>query len=310
MVIPALSTTEIRSRRSPKASVDPSRPYAWLVEPEHGANGVVEDVATVFLTNRECPFTCVFCDLWRHTLDEPTPYGAIPTQIEWALAQLPPAPHLKLYNSGNFFDPKAIPPGDYAAIADLVKPFRTVIVENHPKLTDDRVLPFRDLIRGRLEVALGLETVHPEILPRLNKQMTVDDFATATQWLRRHDCDVRTFVLLRPPGLSDAEGVTWAVRSMQAAFAAGAGCVSVIATRAGNGAMDRLAAEGWFAPPSMEALYDVLCQGLELRSGRVFVDLWDIEKLWRCSQCGPQQVETLRRMNLSQRIELWPRCAC
>jgi radical SAM enzyme (TIGR01210 family) len=310
MLLPSLSTAEIRAVRPPKSPVDPWRPYAWLVEPERAANGRIEDVATLFLTNRECPFTCLFCDLWRHTLDEPTPVGAIPAQIDWALAQLPAAPHIKLYNSGNFFDPKAIPTDDHPAIARLVEPFQTVIVENHPKLTDDRVLPFRDRLTGRLEVALGLETVHPEILPRLNKQMTVADFTTAANWLRSHDCDVRSFVLLRPPGLSDAEGVAWAVRSMQVAFDAGAQAVSVIAMRAGNGAMDRLATEGWFAPPSITALYDVLCQGLELRSGRVFVDLWEVQKLWTCSTCGPRQTETLQRMNLSQQIEPWPKCAC
>jgi radical SAM enzyme (TIGR01210 family) len=304
------TTAEIRSLRAPKAAVDPLRPYAFLVEPERAANGRIDDVATLFLTNRECPFTCVFCDLWRHTLDEPTPRGAIPTQIAWALAQLPAAQHIKLYNSGNFFDAQAIPPDDHPAIADLVAGFETVIVENHPRLTDDRVLPFRDRLAGRLEVALGLETVHPEILPRLNKQMTAADFSSAATWLRRHDCDVRTFVLLRPPGLSDADGVKWAVRSMRTAFDAGAHCVSVIAVRAGNGAMDQLAATGEFAPPAWSALYDGLCQGIELQAGRVFVDLWDVEKLWPCATCGPRQADVLRRMNLSQQIEPWPTCHC
>lgn len=304
------TTAEIRALRSPKAAVDPLRPYAFLVESERAANGRIEDVATLFLTNRECPFTCVFCDLWRHTLDEPTPRGAIPTQIAGALAQLPAARHIKLYNSGNFFDPQAIPPADHPAIADIVTGFETVIVENHPRLTDDRVLPFRDRLSGRLEIALGLETVHPEILPRLNKQMTVADFTTTATWLRNHDCDVRTFVLLRPPGLSDAEGIAWGVQSMRTAFDAGAQCVSVIAVRAGNGAMDQLAAAGAFAPPSWTALYEVLCRGLELQAGRVFVDLWDVDKLWPCATCGPRQTDVLRRMNLSQQIEPWPTCGC
>ena len=51
------------------------------------------------------------------------------------------------------------------------------------------------MLRGQLEVALGLETVHPEVLARLNKQMTLDDFARAV----RHfgDGDVQR---LRLPG--------------------------------------------------------------------------------------------------------------
>lgn len=311
MTTPAAATTaEILAARPPKERVDPWRPYAWLVEPECAATGAAEDVATVFLTNRECPFHCLMCDLWKHTLDEPTPRGAVPAQLDFALAQLPPAPHIKLYNSGNFFDPLAIPPEDYPAIAERVRERRTVIVENHPRLCVARVLDFRDGLRGRLEVALGLETAHPDALARLNKQMTVDDFTRAAEWLRRNDVDVRTFILLRPPGMTEAEGVDWAVRSLEVAFAAGAGCCSVIPTRAGNGLLDRWRAQGWFTPPALESLYAVLRRGLELRAGRVFVDLWDVQKLWRCAACGPRQTEALRTMNLTQQIQDWPDCRC
>ena len=57
------------------------------------------------------------CDLWKNTLTETVPVGAIPAQIEYALARLPAARVIKLYNSGSFFDPRAIPVADYPAIA-------------------------------------------------------------------------------------------------------------------------------------------------------------------------------------------------
>ena len=61
------------------------------------------------------------CDLWKHTLTETVPNGAIPAQIEYALEQLQAKPtQVKLYNSGSFFDPAAIPPGDYPAIAEKI----------------------------------------------------------------------------------------------------------------------------------------------------------------------------------------------
>ena len=124
----------------------------------------VEPVATIFLTNRECPFRCLMCDLWRNTLSETVPLGAIPAQIDHALLKLPPARQLKLYNSGSFFDPQAIPPADYGAIAQRANRFERLIVENHPALTGDACLRFRDLLSGKLEIAMGLETAHPEVL--------------------------------------------------------------------------------------------------------------------------------------------------
>src|SRR5262249_51540015 len=155
----------------------------------------VEDTAVIFLTNRECPFRCLMCDLWKNTTDERVPAGAIPGQIEYALARLPPAPHVKLYNAGNFFDSQAIPPTHRPRIADLMTPYRTVIVESHPRLVGDRCLRLRDMLQPALHVAMGLETVHPQVLPRLNKAMSVANFEEATRFLIDNGIAVRAFVL-------------------------------------------------------------------------------------------------------------------
>src|SRR5208337_4826697 len=107
--------------------------------------------------------------------------------------------------------------------------------------------------RPALQVAMGLETIHPEVLPRLNKRMTLADFDRATRFLGQHGIDVRAFLLLRPPFLSEQEGITWAKRSIEYAFDRGVECCVVIPTRAGNGAMDRLQEQGLFCLPRLEA---------------------------------------------------------
>ncbi len=139
------------------------------------------------------------CDLWRHTLAEGVPSGAIPAQIAYALSRTPEAQQIKLYNSGSFFDPHAIPPADDAAIAEQVNGFERVIVESHPALIGARCFALQRLLRGQLEVAMGLETAHPDVLERLNKRMTLDQYATAAASLRDAGIDIRSFVLLQPP---------------------------------------------------------------------------------------------------------------
>ena len=308
--LPLFSDHDIVAARGSKEEVDPRRPYAFLLEREYIAPGRIEEVATVLLTNRECPFRCLMCDLWKHTTDAPVAVGDIPRQLDFALESLSAAQHVKLYNSGSFFDRKAIPAEDYGAIAERIGHFQTVVVENHPKLCGDNVLKFRDLLHGNLEVALGLETVHPDVLPRLNKQMTLDDFEDAVTFLRKNDINVRAFILLRPPFLDEYEGVKWALRSLKYAFDAGVQCCSVIPTRAGNGIMDHLERSGDFAPPSLRSIESVLEAGIELGRGRVFMDLWDLEKFSDCSACGPLRRTRLRQMNLVQRTLPPAACHC
>jgi radical SAM enzyme (TIGR01210 family) len=306
LVLP--TDADVMAARPAKNAVDPRRPEAFFVEPEHSAAGRVEDVSTLFLTNRECPFRCTMCDLWRNTTDATVPLGAIVEQIDFALARLPPARHVKLYNSGNWFDAKAIPRGDWRQIAARVRHFATVIVENHPRLCGDDCLRFRDLLDTQLEIALGLETIHPQSLAALNKRMTVDDFELAARFLVRHGIAVRAFVLLRSPLLDEAEGLDWAMRSVEFALAAGVGCCVLIPTRTEIGLLRQWQQRGLIGPPKFASLEFALEQGLQLAAGRVFADLWNIEASLPCPRCGPPRVDRLRQMNLSQ--QFLPRVVC
>ncbi len=286
--------------RPPRNRQDAWRPYASFVEQEVSESGEAVAVATVFLTDRECPWRCLMCDLWRNTVTQTVPKGAIPAQIRRSLARLPPARHVKLYNAGSFFDSRAIPREDYETIAELVGPFERVIVESHPALVGKTCLAFRNVLAGSLEVALGLETVHPEVLPRLNKRMTLDQFQRAAAFLRGHGIALRAFVLVGLPFVGEEEGLFWTCRSVEFAFDCGATAVSIIPTRSGNGALEALQERGEFSPPTLGNLEAAAAFGLGLKRGRVFADLWNLEQFSRCPSCFRARSERLTRMNLGQ----------
>ena len=305
---PAERDAWIISRRQERNIVDPLRPYAFHVENEHAASGEVVPVATILLSNRECPWRCLMCDLWRNTLTESVPAGAIPAQIDYALQRLGAARQIKLYNSGSFFDPNAIPVADYAAIAERVDRFERVIVECHPALVGETCIRFRDLIAGRLEVAMGLETAHPEILQRLNKRMSLEQFRSAAQALQKNDIDLRVFILVKPPFIEEEEALEWAVRSLEFAFHCGATVATLIPTRGGNGAMEELAAAKLFSPPKLSTLEAAMACGIAMRTGRVFADLWDVRRTASCETCIECRIDRLNAMNLQQRV--LPRVDC
>ncbi len=305
---PSERTRWIIERRGARAVLAAERPYAWFLEQELTDAGTIANVATVLLTNRECPWKCLMCDLWRHTTESKTLPGSIVAQLRFVMAQLGPASVLKLYNSGSFFDPAAIPRADWDEIAELCRGFDQLIVECHPRLVNSRIEDFRSILPCALEVALGLETAHPSALEALNKRVTIRDYQTATAFLIAHGIGVRTFLLVNPPFIPEVEQETWVQLSIELAFDSGSSVVSLIPLRSGNGAIDQLIRRGEAAEPSLQHLEVAQEWGIGLGRGRVFADTWELARFSRCDHCLPLRTDRIHRMNLSQTSE--PRIDC
>jgi radical SAM enzyme (TIGR01210 family) len=301
----------IRSLRSPKIQVDPYRPHGYVIEEERRPDGRVERALTIFLAGAECPFTCAFCDLWRWTIDGPTPPGALTTQVRAVLETLDGSPpdRLKLYNASNFFDQRAVPPSDLASIAGLSSGFAAVTVESHANTIGSKALEFARQIPGRLEVAVGLETIHPVAAERLNKRLDLDRFDSAARFLSENAIDLRVFVLLGAPHIAVEESVEWTVRTARYAAERGASVVSIIPVRGGNGEMERLATIGHFTPPTLTQLEESMDACLDVNDCVVTADLWDVGQLRACEQCKPQRIERLRRLNITGSSESKVACA-
>ena len=308
--LPVYSDRSILAERGPKNAVNSVKPYGWMVEKELTASGKIEDTAIIFLTNMECPFHCLMCDLWKNTTDQPVSPGDIPMQIEYALDKLPRVKHIKLYNSGSFFDTRAIAEYEYVKIASLLSGFETVIVESHPRFIGQKCIEFGDMLGAKLEIAIGLEAADDDMLGSLNKKMTTAEFADSVRFLTDNNIGTRAFILLRPPFLSEEEGIEMAKTSLRFAFSTGVNCCTVIPVRSGNGIMDNLQKEGLFIPPDITSLELILEYGIGLKAGRVFADTWDLKLFSNCDKCIDLRTERIIAMNNTQRISDRIECGC
>jgi len=171
-------------------------------------------------------------------------------------------------------------------------------------------LQFRNMLKPELHIAIGLETVHPEVLQKLNKHLTLDDFRNSVDYLTKNGIKSRAFILLKPPFLSEAEGVYWAKKSMDFAFDVGIECCTVIPVRSGNGTVDKLMDMGQYSPSSIESLEEVLDYGINLNVGRVFADTWDLRLFSKCDECIESRIERITKINLEQRISNNISCSC
>ena len=305
----------VLDQRSSRPRHDPWRYQGLIVEDERTTQGGRARIATVLLTGRECPWRCAMCDLWTYTTVSDTPPGAIAAQVAAARSAVRgeriPVTGMKLYNAGSFFDPRAVPEADYDGVARALTGLSRLIVESHPALVGppvDRLLAALDRHRGpgeqpaRLEVAMGLETAHPVALDRLNKRFTLERFEEAARALHDRGVALRVFLLISPPFISSLEQDAWLLHSVDTAFSCGASVVSLVPTRPGNGAIDRLADAGWFSAPSLEDIersFELALRHAQGR-GRVFVDVWDLDRFAHCPLCTTQRRDRLQAMNLEQ----------
>ena len=177
-------------------------------------------------------------------------------------------------------------------IAELCAGFRRVIVESHARLLlgdrGERCRRFGDALDGRLQVALGVETVHPEALPRLNKGLDLEDLRRAAANLRSWHLEIRTFVLIGAPYVPEAESVDWTVRSCEFSLELGAVAVSLIPLRP---VVDQQTA------PSLEQVEEAWtrCRGL---SPAVQLDVWDLDRLVVPGNGSAERVARLRHEQL------------
>ncbi len=318
----------ILARRPQRTVRDPWRHQGVLVEHEAEAGGRTVVSATVFLTGRECPWRCVMCDLWQYTIEHDTPPGAIAAQVRDAVKELRerhgaqdhPA-QLKLYNAGSFFDPRAVPEADYEAIADAVRTYDRVVVESHPALVNHRLARFVAACRGAsghggpaIEVAMGLETAHPDALTRLNKRTSLAQFAAAATAVHAAGATLRAFVLVGVPFIAPRDQQAWVQRSIAVARECGARVVSLIPLRRGNGAVEALERTGDIVVPRLADLEAALETALATTTdGRaaaplVCADTWNLQAFMDCDACHAARVDRLHAMNVAQQVP--PRVPC
>ena len=76
----------------------------------------------------------------------------------------------------------------------------------------------------------------------------------AVQFLNHHEIRSRAFILLRPPFMSEEEGIYWAKKSIDFAFDSGVESCIIIPVRTGNGTMEILMERSNFDLPYFRSL--------------------------------------------------------
>jgi len=178
-------------------------------------NKKIIDAYVIILRTQGCSWSlssgCTMCGYFNDSLLTPVSGADIQAQFEKAMEKYKGEPLVKIFTSGSFFDPKEIPIAvQHTIIQRLSEHTQKISVESRPEyLTEKKVTQIKSIIKSTsFEVGIGLETSNDLIRRNaINKGFTFQSYKKAARLLRQHQVDIKTYVLLKPPFLTEREAL-------------------------------------------------------------------------------------------------------
>lgn len=225
-------------------------------------NGKTTVERVLILRTRGCSWSyhsgCSMCGYWDDTNPE-IGRAELESQINAFLGEFPRGEVLKIFTSGSFFDPIEIDSILQMTIIERVlEGYDHLIVESRPEYIRSVIGKLRRF-GERIQVAIGLESTDPTILKTsVNKNYDFDDFREAATLLRENGISVRTYLLLKPPFLTEREAVKDSIKSARD-LAPYSDFISINPMNIQRGTLvEKLYKEGNYRPPWLWSVVEVL----------------------------------------------------
>lgn len=267
-------------------------------------DGKVADALVMIMRTSGCCWAktggCTMCGYRTASLPEVTA-DDLNKQIDQALSRFDNVPFVKIYTSGSFFDEREIP----AAVRDRIfQEFggcRRILAESRPEfLTADTV----GSMPKSMTVALGLESANEEVLRTcINKGFTAQQSKAAGERLKAAGLGVRTYLLLKPPFLTEDAAIADTVASARFADSF-SDEISVNPLNIQHGTyVERLWKRGEFRSPWIWSLIEVMKQ----LSGTVHARLMSSPSgggsqrgVHNCGVCDQAALAAIEKFSFSQ----------
>ena len=305
-----------RSEHHPKRRDDEA---ALVWREKELLDGELVDAGVIILRTSGCSHFhkggCSMCGYNIESSGSVTPEN-IRKQFLRAVERLGDVRFLKIYTSGSFLDEREIPRDVAGEILRYAADHGTrLLFETRPEYvtyeTLDRILKAHD----RLEVALGLESANDRVLRySINKGFTVKDYDDAARRLADRGIDVRTYILLKPPFLTEAEAIADA-RAAVAHASEVSKTVSLNPVNVQRGTLVERLWRNWaYRPPWLWSVLEVL-RTSEKAGSRIVCDPTGGGKergAHNCGRCDGVILDSIRAFSLSQDISKLgaPECEC
>lgn len=195
--------------------------YVSCFEDRELYKGTLEKALVIILRTGGCTWSqkggCFMCGYRQDAYSKDVPADAIMKQFDSAMQKFDGHKIVKVFNSGSFLNKKEIPEEARNKILQTLSEKNVKIVfETRPEYLSGTNLDEIKSISGNLEAAIGLESAVDLVNDYcINKGSSFDDYAKASELLRKHEIGLRTYLLLKPPFLTESESIEDVWESME-----------------------------------------------------------------------------------------------
>ena len=226
-------------------------------------------------------------------------------QLEAAKSKFQGEEMVKIYTSGSFLDEREIPLAVRERILLEFSTCNRILFESRPEFVTEESLS--TLPADRIEIALGLESANDLVLRKcINKGFDVSDYERAAALIKGKGMNVRTYLLLKPPYLTERQAMTDTLLSIDFACRF-SDSISINPVNVQRDTMvESLFRRGDYRPPWLWTLVEVLRQGRSKTDVRVFSSpsgAGTPRGAHNCGKCDGGVIAAIERFAFSQDLK-------
>ena len=297
-----------------KAKRSPSQLEACWKEKDL-VNGKVVDAMVVIMRTNGCCWAktggCTMCGYRQASLRDVVE-DDLNRQVDEALSKYKGEPFVKFYTSGSFLDENEIPISVRERIFKEFSDCERILFESRPEFVTEDVV---STLPRSITVALGLESQDPDILlTSINKGFTPEDSKRAGETIKAAGLKVRTYLILKPPFMTESSALEETVRSVMFADPF-SDEISINPLNVQKGTyVERLWRAGDLRPPWIWSLIEVLRRSVGNVNSRLMSSPsggGTQRGVHNCGKCDTMALEAIERFSFSQDPkDLDVKCEC
>ena len=247
-------------------SWDANVPATVYVTPETLPDGTPCQAVTVILRTKGCHWWwssgCTFCGYFNDTRDDVTSENL---HAQWQSAKekydnFSDQAMVKIYTSGSLLEDREIPVDfQETVLKDCHDLNKELIIESRCEQLTVEKLAWATALNPSFTVAIGLEAYDDEVLRfHVNKGFTTKSWDRAVSNLRKFKLRVKTYLMFKPPFMSENDALEHSVRWI-AAVAKQSDEISVNPMNIQRGTViDRLHRNNEYRPPWLWSLVEMI----------------------------------------------------